>query len=215
MNFIKKRGPGRDVRGWKYKTFVRHTESDDDGNQHGRPEGELAEQDHNLVDKVDTLEQRVDGDPSHHDHGGADHDNPSDDRPAECAYISITSRSEAEKYALARVHADVGVCANNGGDRNRSTKVGEGFERLPVPRDGKAKSPSEVWDEEHDRRLVQSVQHVHPELAPRVLKSPDATDVQLGERERCLRVEILVEGWRYESAAEENGIKQIPHLQGQ
>ena len=91
------------------------------------------------------------------------------------------------------VDADIGVRTDDSGDRDGSTEVSKRLDRLPVPRDGEAKRPDTVRDEEHDSGLVETVQHVHPELEPGVLKTTDTTDVQLREGQRSLGVEVLVE----------------------
>ena len=96
------------------------------------------------------------------------------------------------RYALVGVHPNVRVRADNGGDRYRGTKVCERLDRPAVPRGSETKRPDEVRDEEDDRGLVETVEHVHPELELRVLESTDTANVELGEREGGLGVEILV-----------------------
>ena len=92
-----------------------------------------------------------------------------------------------------RVDAHIAVRCPDSGDRDGGTEVSERLDRLPIPRDSQAKRPDTVGDEEHHSRLVETVQHVHPELEPGVLETADTTDVQLREGQRSLGVEVLVE----------------------
>ena len=93
------------------------------------------------------------------------------------------------------VEADVGIRRDDGCHCDGRTEVCERLDGLAVPRDGdRAEYPYKVRNEEDDRRLVQAVEHVHPELELRVLEPTDAANVELGEREGGLGVEILVEG---------------------
>lgn len=103
------------------------------------------------------------------------------------------TRNEERRYALASIDSNVGVRANDGSDGHRRTEVRKRLDRLPAPRGGGPQSPDEIRDEEYDGRLVETVQHVQPELQPRVLEPADTPNVELGESERGLSVEILVE----------------------
>ena len=66
---------------------------------------------------------------------------------------------------LMSVEADVGIRRDDGCHCDGRTEVCERLDGLAVPRDGdRAKYPYKVRNEEDDRRLVQAVEHVHPEL---------------------------------------------------
>lgn len=147
------------------------TESDNNRENDGHPEGDRSEQDDNLIHEVDAREQRVYRDPSQHDHGRTDDDDPRDDSPTE-KFQSATATAKSEerrRYALMGVHADVCVRTNDGSDGHSSTEVRQRLDRLPVPRDGRIQRPDKVRNEKDDGGLVKTVQHVHPELEARVL----------------------------------------------
>lgn len=64
------------------KDTIELTKGDDHGEDDTRPEGDRPEEQHDLIDEVNTVEQGVDTNPCHHDHGRTDYDEPSDDSPA-------------------------------------------------------------------------------------------------------------------------------------
>lgn len=91
------------------------------------------------------------------------------------------------------IDPDVGVSSKDGGNSDSRAKVCERVNPLTVPRDREAQRPREVWDEEHDRRLVEPVEHVGPELEARVLQATDAAHVELRERKCGSAIDVLVE----------------------
>jgi len=82
---------------------------------------------------------------------------------------------------LSRVDTNVCIRRPDCSNGDRSTKVGQGFDGLPVPRYNVTEGPGGVGDEEDDCRLVQAVSHVQPELRLRVFETTNSPDVQLRE----------------------------------
>lgn len=52
---------------------------------------------------------------------------------------------------------------------------------LPLDATASPKLPDQVGNEEDDRRLVKAIEHVEPELGPRILQASDATNIELRE----------------------------------
>ena len=84
-------------------------------------------------------------------------------------------------HLLSRVDSNVCVCRPDCSNGDRSTKVGQGFDSLPVPRYNITEGPGGIGDEEDDSRLVQTVGHVQPELRFRVFEATNTPDIQLRE----------------------------------
>ena len=81
------------------------------------------------------------------------------------------------RHLLVSIDANVGVRADDGSHGHGSTEVRERIDRLAIPGDSDSEGPNEVRNEEYNCRLVEAIEHVHPELQLRVLQTTDASNV--------------------------------------
>lgn len=94
------------------------------------------------------------------------------------------------------MQANKQICRKDGCNRRRGTEISERIDGLAVIRDCISECPYNPRDEEHNGRLVETVEHEEPELRASVFEAEDTAFVQLWEGEAGSGVDVLVESWK-------------------